>query len=156
MCVHFPREYHRMLRSSLRLARLCSSLRWLYKYLRSSLSEFSFISYIRVNFNETFYSYIEQFQNWAKVRRFKFGISFLSTIERGQRNFLIHIFPDEPPRQTHLVAVVHKEKNTDDGKTSKRKEILALFRLTGTRGKFELEFANKGKTSYPANGRAIR
>lgn len=83
---------------------------------------------------------------------------FLSTVERGQRNFFdaIYIFPDEPARQTHLVAVVRKEKNTDDGKTSKRKEILALFRLTGTRGKFELEFANKGKTSYPANGRAIR
>lgn len=61
------------------------------------------------------------------------------------------------PRQTHLAAVVadgEKAQVMAKNKLAQR-EILALFGLTGEREKFRREFANKGKTIYPANGRSI-
>ena len=67
-------------------------------------------------------------------------------------------------RRTHLAAtsaVARDRKHTgmmgNDGETNRRKEIFSLIPVDGNAGNSEgLGFANKGKTSYPANGRAIR
>lgn len=53
-----------------------------------------------------------------------------------------------------MVADGEKAQVMGKNKLAQR-EILALFVLTGEREKFRREFANKGKTIYPANGRSI-
>lgn len=81
-----------------------------------------------------------------------------SKIERGDAfSTRYTFFSFFPPRQTHLAAVVADgEKAQVMGKNKlAQREILALFVLTGEREKFRREFANKGKTIYPANGRSI-
>lgn len=107
-------------------------------------------------------------RNLIREKSFTFYVSlfiellllFLLRIENREDAFSMRFgfFSFFPlPRQTHLAAVVADgEKAQVMGKNKlAQREILALFGLTGEREKFRREFANKGKTIYPANGRSI-